>query len=72
MKDPETGLVTNQAYTILRTKTIGKIRFVQLRNPWTTGDWAGDWANQSPKWHEHSEIEKTMVEDPEVRDYEEI
>ena len=50
------GLVKGSAYTILKTKEIGRLRFVHLKNtarqnPWSSGEWKGDWSNDSSKWY---------------------
>ena len=28
------------------------VRLVKLRNPWGSGEWNGDWSDQSPLWTE--------------------
>jgi len=28
----------------------GEERIIQMRNPWGTGEWKGDWSDKSSKW----------------------
>lgn len=43
------------------------MRFVKVRNPWgRSGDWKGDWSDESPKWDEHPEVEQAMKDDESI------
>ena len=48
------GLVAGHVYTILGVSEVtseGKSqRLVKLRNPWTTENYTGPWAENDPKW----------------------
>eukprot|EP00746_Dinoflagellata_sp_MGD_P160974 gnl/MRDRNA2_/MRDRNA2_87967_c0_seq1.p1 gnl/MRDRNA2_/MRDRNA2_87967_c0~~gnl/MRDRNA2_/MRDRNA2_87967_c0_seq1.p1 ORF type:complete len:495 (+),score=121.84 gnl/MRDRNA2_/MRDRNA2_87967_c0_seq1:95-1486(+) len=53
------GVVQGHAYTILQVKlNVAGSGFdlMQLRNPWGTGEWAGDWSDNSSLWDEHPEV----------------
>ncbi|KAF9980083.1 hypothetical protein BGZ65_005576, partial [Modicella reniformis] len=52
------GIQRNHAYSVLRVAEQGEERLVQIRNPWGTVEWNGDWADQSDKWT--PEIAKTL------------
>mmetsp|Transcript_103705 Transcript_103705/g.298628 ORF Transcript_103705/g.298628 Transcript_103705/m.298628 type:complete len:625 (-) Transcript_103705:74-1948(-) len=51
------GLITKHAFSLLQVCTARKspqsdqyFRFVQIRNPWGTGEWTGPWSDDSPEW----------------------
>lgn len=49
------GLVTGHAYSLLSGKEItfndGSVkRLVKIRNPWGSGEWTGDWSDNSSLW----------------------
>jgi calpain-15 len=48
------GIAQSHAYSILNVEKVqsnGKqVRLLQLRNPWGTGEWTGDWSDASPLW----------------------
>ena len=65
--EPSSGLLISRAYSILAAKEIGALRFVKIRNPWgISGDWKGEWSDESPKWDEHPEVEQAMKEDDSI------
>ena len=52
-ENPE-GIISGHAYSvislhefILREK---KIRLLKLRNPWGSGEWTGEWSDESENW----------------------
>ena len=51
----ENGLVPGHAYTVLKVQefntSYGKVRLVNMRNPWGNGEWSGDWSDSSSKWN---------------------
>ena len=52
-KDLGQGIVSSHAYAILDTQVVirdGEERIIQMRNPWGTGEWKGDWSDKSSKW----------------------
>lgn len=53
------GLVDGHAYTVLAAREVKRgggggggevLRLLQLRNPWGTVEWHGDWSKGSPLW----------------------
>lgn len=49
------GLVSDHSYAVikavdLQTKQYGRLRLLQLRNPWGHKEWLGDWSDKSDKW----------------------
>jgi len=49
------GLVDAHAYSLLNTfeedlGKAGKIRLMQIRNPWGFKEWKGDWSDKSDLW----------------------
>jgi len=49
----EVGLVPGHAYTVIGLKEVdtpeGKIKLINLRNPWGNGEWSGAWSDGSKK-----------------------
>jgi calpain-15 len=60
------GIVKGHAYSILNVKTVsggltGTTRhFLQLRNPWGTFSWEGDWSDKSDLWKKHSDVKSAL------------
>ncbi|XP_076604935.1 calpain-1 catalytic subunit-like [Chaetodon auriga] len=50
----QNGLVQGHAYSVTGVKQVVSrgqpINLVRLWNPWGTGEWEGDWSDQSPLW----------------------
>lgn len=48
------GLVGAHAYAVIQTAEVqtktGKVKLVELRNPWSSLEWKGDWSDHSDKW----------------------
>jgi len=45
------GLVSGHAYTLLNVLELSTgEKLVQIRNPWSYGEWTGDWSDSSSKW----------------------
>lgn len=55
----ESGIVSGHAYTIVRIVEKGSFRLLQLRNPWGSFEWTGDWSDSSAMWDSHSSIKST-------------
>ena len=61
--DPETlqslGLISGHAYSILGMKVsaINGVRFIQVRNPWGTSEWNGDWSDKCAMWTDDLKVE---------------
>ena len=53
-QDKQTGLSASHGYSLLAGVVVDhqgqKLRLVKLRNPWGTGEWRGDWSDNSPLW----------------------
>ena len=48
-KTPQ-GINYGHAYTVLRVVEIQGYKLLQLRNPWGSGEWTGDWGDKSSEW----------------------
>ena len=50
----ENGVVAGHAYSMLEiiqfTHNGEDVRLLRLRNPWGSGEWEGDWSDNSSKW----------------------
>ena len=46
------GLVPGHAYSIISASEYNGIRLLNIRNPWGTFEWDGDWSDKSPLWTE--------------------
>ena len=44
------GLVPGHAYTVIKAKSANGNRLVNIRNPWGSFEWNGDWSDNSPLW----------------------
>ena len=48
------GVISGHAYSLIsihELKHRGKdIKLLKLRNPWGSGEWQGDWSDNSPLW----------------------
>mmetsp|Transcript_53361 Transcript_53361/g.92791 ORF Transcript_53361/g.92791 Transcript_53361/m.92791 type:complete len:336 (-) Transcript_53361:78-1085(-) len=60
------GLVSGHAYSILevrnvKTSYIGGTTFklVKVRNPWGSGEWTGDWSDNSDLWKQYPGVAKS-------------
>lgn len=42
------------------TRNKPKLRLMQLRNPWGTFEWKGDWSDKSPLWKEHPNVKNEL------------
>jgi len=61
------GLVQRHAFSLLQIRTVRKtagsdqyFRFVQVRNPWGTGEWTGPWSDDSPEWEEYPHVKQQL------------
>lgn len=48
--DREGGLVPGHAYTIISVREAHGFRLLNIRNPWGTFEWDGNWSDRSPLW----------------------
>ena len=52
-ENPE-GIISGHAYSVVSTHEFilneQKVRLLKLRNPWGSGEWTGDWSDNSDKW----------------------
>mmetsp|Transcript_6708 Transcript_6708/g.11902 ORF Transcript_6708/g.11902 Transcript_6708/m.11902 type:complete len:793 (+) Transcript_6708:3340-5718(+) len=44
------GLVPGHAYTVIAVKEACGFRLLNIRNPWGTFEWNGNWSDTSPLW----------------------
>ncbi|EGD74963.1 hypothetical protein PTSG_07188 [Salpingoeca rosetta] len=50
------GLVSHHAYSLIDAKEVGGYELVQLRNPWSIGEWTGPWSDKSDLWERHPNV----------------
>ena len=55
------GIVQSHAYTFIGCKEVDGIKFVQLRNPWGSFEWKGDYSDNSNKWTDRLKKELGFV-----------
>jgi hypothetical protein len=66
-KDETTGLVSGHLFSVIsvrwagRSWGVGGKRFIKLRNPWSTFEWKGAWADGSKEWDKHPAIAKELA-----------
>lgn len=48
--DQVRGIITNHAYSVLKTVEAEGQRLVQVRNPWGKSEWTGPWSDGSSEW----------------------
>jgi len=61
------GVVQGHAYTILTViKDIAGSGndLIQLRNPWGSGEWKGDWSDHSNLWQAHPDVREAAKHQP--------
>mmetsp|Transcript_59474 Transcript_59474/g.145633 ORF Transcript_59474/g.145633 Transcript_59474/m.145633 type:complete len:490 (-) Transcript_59474:2606-4075(-) len=69
----QSGLVAGHAYSVIAAKEVSErgpggipvtnaktFRLLQLRNPWGTYEWKGNWSDKSKLWKKHSSIAKQL------------
>eukprot|EP00555_Chaetoceros_dichaeta_P015090 CAMPEP_0198260928 /NCGR_PEP_ID=MMETSP1447-20131203/9771_1 /TAXON_ID=420782 /ORGANISM="Chaetoceros dichaeta, Strain CCMP1751" /LENGTH=399 /DNA_ID=CAMNT_0043948695 /DNA_START=89 /DNA_END=1285 /DNA_ORIENTATION=- len=60
----EDGLVAGHAYSVLQAREVrygnDKFRLLNIRNPWGTYEWKGDWSDNSRKWKKYPTISKEL------------
>ena len=53
-EESESGVISGHAYSFIAVKEFehqGKtVKLCMLRNPWGSGEWKGDWCDESPLW----------------------
>lgn len=61
------GLVQQHAFSLLQVRTARVswdsdrfFRFVQIRNPWGTGEWTGPWSDGGTEWEEYPHVQKVL------------
>lgn len=57
------GIVQGHAYSLIRVEenVAGSgVDLLQMRNPWGSKEWTGDWSDNSPLWEEHPEIQDAL------------
>jgi len=61
------GLVQGHAFSLLQVVSVQKtalsndfFRFVQIRNPWGTGEWTGAWSDKSDLWNQYPHVKKGL------------
>ena len=50
------GIISGHAYSLISIHKVQsrgqEVRLLRLRNPWGSGEWEGDWSDDSPLWTE--------------------
>lgn len=51
----DSGVISDHAYAVISVKEVehpidGKVKLLQLRNPWGHKEWMGSWSDKSDKW----------------------
>eukprot|EP00752_Nemacystus_decipiens_P004063 g3721.t1 len=54
--DNDTGILINHAYGVADMKECSGFRLVRMRNPWSHGEWKGDWSDASTLWEDYPEV----------------
>mmetsp|Transcript_41231 Transcript_41231/g.94847 ORF Transcript_41231/g.94847 Transcript_41231/m.94847 type:complete len:476 (-) Transcript_41231:138-1565(-) len=61
------GLHQKHAYSILHVKKVSTgvvggstFRMLQIRNPWGSGEWTGDWSDKSDLWEKNPAVKKAL------------
>eukprot|EP00571_Detonula_confervacea_P007096 CAMPEP_0172325610 /NCGR_PEP_ID=MMETSP1058-20130122/54457_1 /TAXON_ID=83371 /ORGANISM="Detonula confervacea, Strain CCMP 353" /LENGTH=397 /DNA_ID=CAMNT_0013042201 /DNA_START=44 /DNA_END=1238 /DNA_ORIENTATION=- len=62
------GLVAGHAYSVIQAREVSDgmigtgptFKLLQLRNPWGSFEWKGDWSDKSKKWKKHPGIKKKL------------
>ena len=54
------GIVEGHTYTIKQVVKIEGFRLLNLRNPWGSFEWEGDWSDDSKLWKKHQSIAKKL------------
>jgi len=61
------GLVQKHAFSLLQVRTVRAhwetdkfFRFVQIRNPWGTGEWTGPWSDNSEEWKKYPAVAQAL------------
>jgi calpain-15 len=59
------GLHSGHAYSIISVYEKKGLKLLQVRNPWGSGEWQGDWSDKSPLWEqaEHKAVKKAIYKD---------
>eukprot|EP00755_Sulcionema_specki_P031311 Sspe_Gene.96386::Locus_69060_Transcript_1_1_Confidence_1.000_Length_2042::g.96386::m.96386 len=56
----ELGLVSSHEYSVIRMVTVGKRKFVRLRNPWGKREWKGAWCDGHALWAQHPDVAEAL------------
>jgi len=63
----EQGLVPGHAFSLLQVDSVRMdwesdeyLRMVQVRNPWGTGEWKGNWSDSSKLWDQHPYVKRAL------------
>ncbi|GIL81853.1 hypothetical protein Vretimale_1434 [Volvox reticuliferus] len=54
------GIVQGHAYAICNVKRVDRFQLVQLRNPWGTFEWKGNWSDLSSLWEENPKVKRAL------------
>lgn len=54
------GIVPGHAYTVLQVYESYGFKLIQLRNPWGTFEWNGDWSDNSDMWSKHPMVKSSV------------
>ncbi|KAG1670360.1 hypothetical protein FOA52_000120 [Chlamydomonas sp. UWO 241] len=54
------GIVQGHAYSITSAKQVDNFKLVQLRNPWGSFEWTGNWGDSSALWKQYPKIARAV------------
>lgn len=61
----ESGLVPGHGYSVIAAREYKEQRLLNIRNPWGSFEWGGDWCDSSKLWTEEAKVAINPVLDEE-------
>eukprot|EP00798_Chlamydomonas_sp_ICE-L_P009796 gene9796-7685_t len=54
------GIVQGHAYSVIKVKEVGGHKLLQLRNPWGSFEWKGNWSDKSAMWQQNPKVARAL------------